>query len=153
MSSGLNIFILLLEKKIDEWLVTDIPESELYFLFELMERRSDATSTIFCTQYRKEDWIKRLENETAEHGNGITGIEVSLPPPSAYFPENRAQQLFIYYFEFTYSYRFFLIVDCQILTRHSGLTAFLSQLPIILQIRIVPVQPSPTTNFCFPTFC
>lgn len=25
-----------------------------------MERRSDATSTIFCTQYRKEDWIKRL---------------------------------------------------------------------------------------------
>lgn len=45
---------------IDEWLVTDISESELYFLFELMERRSDATSTIFCTQYRKEDWIKRL---------------------------------------------------------------------------------------------
>lgn len=45
---------------IDEWLVADISESELYFLFELMERRSDATSTIFCTQYRKEDWIKRL---------------------------------------------------------------------------------------------
>lgn len=45
---------------IDEWLVTDISESELYFLFELMERRSDSTSTIFCTQYRKEDWIKRL---------------------------------------------------------------------------------------------
>lgn len=40
---------------IDEWLVTDISESELYFLFELMERRSDATSIIFCTQYRKED--------------------------------------------------------------------------------------------------
>ena len=47
---------------IDEWLVTDISESELYFLFELMERRSDTTSTIFCTQYRKEDWIKRLGN-------------------------------------------------------------------------------------------
>lgn len=45
---------------IDEWLVSDISGSELYFLFELMERRSDSTSTIFCTQYRKEDWIRRL---------------------------------------------------------------------------------------------
>lgn len=45
---------------LDEWLVSDISDSELYFLFELMERRSDSTSTIFCTQYRKDDWIKRL---------------------------------------------------------------------------------------------
>lgn len=45
---------------LDEWLVSDISDNELYFLFELMERRSDATSTIFCTQYRKDDWIKRL---------------------------------------------------------------------------------------------
>lgn len=47
---------------IDEWLMSDISDSELYFLFELMERRSDSSSTIFCTQYRKEDWIKRLGN-------------------------------------------------------------------------------------------
>ncbi len=45
---------------LDEWLVSDISDSELYFLFELMERRSDSASTIFCTQYRKDDWIKRL---------------------------------------------------------------------------------------------
>ena len=45
---------------LDEWPVSDISDSELYFLFELMERRSDATSTIFCTQYRKDDWIMRL---------------------------------------------------------------------------------------------
>ncbi len=45
---------------IDEWLVSDISDSELYFLFELMERRSDSSSTIFCTQYRKDDWIKRM---------------------------------------------------------------------------------------------
>lgn len=45
---------------IDEWLVSDISDGELYFLFELMERRSDSTSTIFCTQYRKDDWIKRM---------------------------------------------------------------------------------------------
>lgn len=46
---------------IDEWLVSDISDGELYFLFELMERRSDSTSTIFCTQYRKEDWVKRMD--------------------------------------------------------------------------------------------
>lgn len=45
---------------LDEWLVSDISDAELHFLFELMERRSDTTSTIFCTQYRKEDWIRRL---------------------------------------------------------------------------------------------
>ena len=45
---------------IDEWLVSDISDSELFFLFELMERRSDCTATIFCTQYKKEDWIIRL---------------------------------------------------------------------------------------------
>lgn len=45
---------------LDEWLVSDISDGELHFLFELMERRSDTTSTIFCTQYRKEDWVRRL---------------------------------------------------------------------------------------------
>ena len=40
---------------LDEWLVSDISDAELHFLFELMERRSDTTSTIFCTQYRKDD--------------------------------------------------------------------------------------------------
>lgn len=45
---------------LDEWLVSDISKDELHFLFELMERRSDSTSTVFCTQYRKEDWVKRL---------------------------------------------------------------------------------------------
>ncbi len=44
---------------IDEWLVFDISDSNPYFLFELMARCSD--STIFCTQYRKEDWIRPLE--------------------------------------------------------------------------------------------
>ena len=45
---------------IDEWLVSDISDAELYFLFELMERRSDTTATIFCTQYKQEDWVIRL---------------------------------------------------------------------------------------------
>lgn len=45
---------------IDEWLISDISDSELQFLFELTERRSDTTATIFCTQYRKENWVTRL---------------------------------------------------------------------------------------------
>lgn len=50
---------------IDEWLVSDLSDSEIYFLFELFERRSDTTSTVFCTQYRREDWVKRL-NESVQ---------------------------------------------------------------------------------------
>ena len=45
---------------LDEWLMADISAEELHFLFELMERRSDSTSTIFCTQYSKKDWVKKL---------------------------------------------------------------------------------------------
>jgi len=45
---------------IDEWLLEDISDEEQHFLFELVERRHDAASTIFCTQYRKADWHARL---------------------------------------------------------------------------------------------
>ena len=45
---------------LDEWLMAEISQEELHFLFELMERRSDSSSTIFCTQYSKKDWIKKL---------------------------------------------------------------------------------------------
>jgi len=45
---------------LDEWLFNDYSDEELHFLFELIERRYDATSTIFCTQYKVEDWHGRL---------------------------------------------------------------------------------------------
>lgn len=45
---------------LDEWLMADISADELHFLFELTEHRSDSTSTIFCTQYSKKDWVKKL---------------------------------------------------------------------------------------------
>jgi DNA replication protein DnaC len=45
---------------LDEWLLEDISDKELHFLFELMERRHDDASTIFCTQYHKKDWHSRL---------------------------------------------------------------------------------------------
>ena len=45
---------------LDEWLL-DPPSGEFArFIFELMERRYDAASTIFCTQYKQSDWHARL---------------------------------------------------------------------------------------------
>ncbi|WP_279402157.1 ATP-binding protein [Arthrobacter sp. JCM 19049] len=45
---------------LDEWLL-DPPGAEFTrFVFELMERRYDAASTIFCTQYKQWDWHARL---------------------------------------------------------------------------------------------
>jgi len=45
---------------LDEWLLDDLSDEEQHFMFELIERRHDTTSTIFCTQYKKEDWHSRL---------------------------------------------------------------------------------------------
>jgi len=45
---------------VDEWLLEDISEEEQHFLYELFERRHDLAPSIFCTQYRKEDWHNRL---------------------------------------------------------------------------------------------
>ena len=52
--SGFKVLVL------DEWLLNDLSKEEIEFLFELSERRYDISSTIFCTLYRTEDWIKRL---------------------------------------------------------------------------------------------
>jgi DNA replication protein DnaC len=45
---------------LDEWLFEDISSDEQHFIFELIERRHDAAATIFCTQYRQDDWHARL---------------------------------------------------------------------------------------------
>lgn len=45
---------------LDEWLLEDISDEEQHFLFEMIERRHDSASTIFCTQYRQENWHARL---------------------------------------------------------------------------------------------
>lgn len=45
---------------IDEWLL-DAPGDDLQsMLLELLERRYDAASTVFCTQYAQKDWHQRL---------------------------------------------------------------------------------------------
>ena len=45
---------------LDEFLLNDLTQPEQLFLFELIERRYDKASTMFCTQYRMEDWHTRL---------------------------------------------------------------------------------------------
>ena len=45
---------------LDEWLIQAPDEPQLHFLFELIERRYAESATIFCTQYKFEDWHTRL---------------------------------------------------------------------------------------------
>ncbi|GAA1408315.1 hypothetical protein AUR04nite_33970 [Glutamicibacter uratoxydans] len=45
---------------LDEWLLDPPAGGFLKFIFELMERRYDASTTIFCTQYKQSDWHARL---------------------------------------------------------------------------------------------
>jgi DNA replication protein DnaC len=45
---------------LDEWLLDKLSGEEKRVLFEIIERRHDCASTVFCTQYRKEDWHSRL---------------------------------------------------------------------------------------------
>lgn len=52
--SGYDLLIL------DEFLPNDLTQAEQLFLFELIERRYDKSSTIFCTQYRMKDWHTRI---------------------------------------------------------------------------------------------
>jgi len=66
---------------LDEWLISDLSKEELEFLFELSERRFDTTTTIFCTLYRKEDWVTRLgggayaESIAERYAHNIVRIE------------------------------------------------------------------------------
>ena len=45
---------------LDEWLLDTLSEQDIHFLFELVERRYDSGSTIYCTQFGKQDWHTRL---------------------------------------------------------------------------------------------
>lgn len=45
---------------LDEWLIPDLPKEDIEFIFGLSERCFDTTSTIFCTLYKQEEWVKRL---------------------------------------------------------------------------------------------
>lgn len=54
---------------LDEWLLDTPTESLRSMLLELLERRSETVSTVFCTQYAKKDWHGRLGNDV--HADAI----------------------------------------------------------------------------------
>ena len=54
---------------IDEWLLDEPGDDVRSMLLELLERRYDATSTVFCTQYAKKDWHQRLGSDV--HADAI----------------------------------------------------------------------------------
>lgn len=54
---------------IDEWLLHDLTEEELYLTMEIIEKREKTTSTIFCTQFNTAGWHSKL-------GGGPTGEAV-----------------------------------------------------------------------------
>lgn len=54
---------------IDEWLLDHPDEGMRSMLLELLERRYDTGSTVFCTQYAKKDWHARLGG--AVHADAI----------------------------------------------------------------------------------
>lgn len=49
---------------LDEWLLHDVSEEDVRFIFELTEKRYDCHLTIFCTQYKANEWYTRLGSGT-----------------------------------------------------------------------------------------
>jgi len=45
---------------IDEWLLLKLTESESRLVFELIHKRRNRSSIIFCSQFREEGWYERL---------------------------------------------------------------------------------------------
>lgn len=45
---------------IDEWLLLKLTEAEARNLFELIHKRRKKTSTIFCSQFRENEWYQQI---------------------------------------------------------------------------------------------
>lgn len=56
---------------IDEWLLLKPNEVEQKDIFELLHRRRKKSSTIFCSQYRKEEWYSQLGGEASPLADSI----------------------------------------------------------------------------------
>ena len=54
---------------VDEWLMDPLNPDQMRFFLELVDRRHDKSSTIWCSQYRVEDWHGRLGGGT--HADAI----------------------------------------------------------------------------------
>lgn len=54
------VYLLLSLLVIDEWLIFNLSEDDIKFLYELFELRYNRVSTIFVGQYPVKDWHPRL---------------------------------------------------------------------------------------------
>ena len=54
---------------VDEWLMDPLDPDQMRFFLELVDRRHDKSSTIWCSQYPIEDWHARLGGGT--HADAI----------------------------------------------------------------------------------
>jgi DNA replication protein DnaC len=52
---------------LDEWLMSELSDEEAHFILELIEKRYDSKSTIFCTQQKVSDWHSILLPRTETH--------------------------------------------------------------------------------------
>ena len=56
---------------LDEWLLLIPDEYEQQCIFELLHRRRKKSSTIFCSQYRKEGWYDQLGGSASPLADAI----------------------------------------------------------------------------------
>ena len=56
---------------LDEWLLLKMDEAELRNLFELIQKRRKRSSTIFCSQFREEEWYQQLCNSESPLADAI----------------------------------------------------------------------------------
>ena len=56
---------------LDEWLLLRLTESEARNLFELIHKRRKKTPTIFCSQFREEEWYQQICDEESTLADAI----------------------------------------------------------------------------------
>lgn len=56
---------------LDEWLLMKPSETEQKDILELLHRRRKRSSTIFCSQYRKEEWYEQLGGDASPLADAI----------------------------------------------------------------------------------
>lgn len=74
---------------IDEWLLLKPTEEQQQDIFELLSARRKKSSTIFCSQYLKEDWYDQLGGDESPLADAIIdriyydSYEVNIKPLNA----------------------------------------------------------------------
>ena len=56
---------------LDEWLLLKPTDSEQRDIFELLHRRRKKSSTIFCSQYKFEEWYDQLGGDASPLADAI----------------------------------------------------------------------------------